>query len=114
MSDVKNNQEDNTAATGNIQPIEPTTKAAKAPTADTPSASSKTETKEVKIELQAEKPNANNEKRKRIAKDLFAKNDGLAEIFFTSDFMPFAKKQDAKKHGAGLSDKTVIPIIKED
>lgn len=149
MSDVKNNQQDNATPTGDIQPVEPTTKAgdtkvekvtkpkaktkpvsnkkpaqvkatssgtqAKAPTTETPGASSETESKEVKTkELPVEKPNANTEKRKRIAKDLFAKNDGLTEIFFTSDFMPFAKEQDAKKHGAGLNDKTVTPITKED
>lgn len=147
MSDVKNNQEDNTT-TGDIQPVEPTTKAgdtkiekvikpkakakpannkkpaqvkapssgtqAKASTTPTQAASSETESKDVKNELQAEKPNANTEKRKRIAKNLFAKNDGLTEIFFTSDFMPFAKEQDAKKHGSGLNDKTVTPITKED
>lgn len=88
---------------------------AKSPTTDTPAVNSETESKEAKTkELQADKPNANTEKRKRIAKDLFAKNDGLTEIFFTSDFMPFAKEQDAKKHAAGLNDKTVTPITKED
>lgn len=98
MSDVKNNQEDNTTATGGTQSVEPPTKAGNT---------------EAEKELN-KKPNANTEVHNRIAKDLFAKNEGLTEIYFTSDFLPFAKAQDAKKHGEGLSDKKIISVKKID
>lgn len=137
MSDVKTNQEDNTPATGDIQPVESATKAVdtkatkvtppKAKTnpvkaaskaqVKTPVTGAKTEieNKETKtLASMVEKPNANTEKRKSIAKGVFERNDNLYTLFFTSDFVPFKTEADALKHADSLSDKIVTPITKED
>lgn len=64
-------------------------------------------------DLLDEKPNANMDKFKAIAKGIFERSNNFSILFFTSDSIPFKTKADALKHTGSLEDKTIVTVNKE-